>query len=265
MFHLAVISAMWGRDELAALMLDNLSLRKRELEKRMRLSVVVAHSEGMRTQRLIESRGAIAAPIANKPLGRKWQTAMNRARTLNPDAVIVLGSDNIVNVQLLRCWAAQFELGRDYVGLRDALQFNPHRGTLIHWPGYVAPKKQGKPDRSGEPIGSSRAFSRRLLDVMDGQIWDQNANRGLDFSTTLRLNEIRHDRLILRQTDGDMRHLGIKVSGAMSPSLHGHTTSRHMKAELLLDWFGQEIGERILALRSGRMPRAAAETPGAGT
>jgi hypothetical protein len=239
--------AMWQRHHLAALMLDSLAAQAERLKERLALSVVVAGSEGAASRKVAESRGAHYVHIENNPLGRKWQAALKKARTLAPTGVMVLGSDNIVNDALLRGRAALLELGYEYIGCLDAYQWNPHRRTLIHWNGYAKPRDASKPDREGEPIGSSRTFAATLLDRMSWSIWDEGANRCLDFSTTQRLKEHTFKKQMLRMKGTDARHLGIKVSGAMSPSLHTAVKGR-LDENLLVEWFGPAIGGRILAL-----------------
>lgn len=240
MTHLAVIMAMWQRRELAKLSLDSLFAQSDRLSARMRLSVVVAGSERGMSQRLAESRGAHYVEIENRPLGRKWQAALRKARSLSPTGVMILGSDNLVNDELLRARAAMLELGYDYVGFLDAYQYNPGHRTLIHWPGYVG-------RRAGEPIGSSRMLSSRLLDKLGWRIWDDAACRGLDYSTTQRLKTVEHKSLKLKMIDGNARHLGIKVAGAMSPSLHKNVRGR-LDPDRIVEWFGEDVGGRVLAL-----------------
>lgn len=249
MTHLCVIVAMWQRHELARLMLDSLAAQAQRLAKRMQLSVVVAGSEQGVSRRIAANRGAIYVEVENRPLGRKWQAALRRARRLEPTGVMVLGSDNIVNDELLRARAAMLEMGVDYTGFLDAYQYNPHHRTLIHWNGYKS--RPGKISREGEPIGSSRTFSARLLDKLAWSIWNEDACRGLDWSTTQRLKQLRPDypyqAMMLRMSDAASRHLGIKVSGAMSPSLHKSVKGR-LDPALLRAWFGDDVGARILAL-----------------
>jgi hypothetical protein len=247
MTHLCIVVAVWQRREIAKIMLDSLAAQAERLSDRMKLSVVVAGSERGMSRRLAEHRGAHYVEVENKPLGRKWQAALKRARRLSPTGVMVLGSDNIVNDELLRSRAAMLELGCDYMGCLDAYQYNPNHRTLIHWNGYKKPLDERKTSREGEPIGSSRTFSATLLDRMKWKIWDEGAHRGLDFTTTQRLKKVEHRDSLLRMIDGDARHLGIKVSGAMSPSLHKNVEGR-LDLDLLVDWFGPDIGGRILAL-----------------
>ncbi len=238
---LAVVTALWGRPRTSAIMLDSLALQKERLADRLDLEVVAVGSEGEWSAWLAESSGAYYTSCENKPLGRKWQTALARARREHPDAVLVLGSDNIVNDALFDAYAAHLDNGYDYVALMDAHQYNVFHRTLIHWPGY-----EGK--RRGEPIGSGRCFSRALLDRMKWQIWEPHYVRGLDYSTTQRLVAIDHRAMRIWQYRSDVRHLGIKVKGAMSPSLHKHKTSASLDLKELVTWFGQDIAARILAL-----------------
>jgi hypothetical protein len=240
---IAVITALWGRPRVSSIMLDSLAVQSERLKGTLDLEVVAVGSEGEWSAWLAESCGAIYTSCENKPLGRKWQTALARARRTDPDAVIVLGSDNLVNDELLTTYALHLGDGADYIAIMDAHQYNTTRKTLIHWPGY-----EGK--RLGEPIGSGRCFSRSLLERMNWRLWDDHYVRGLDSSTTAKLQAIEHRAERVWQFRGDVRHLGIKVSGAMSPSLHKHRTSSPIPLDMLRCWFGGELGARILALGS---------------
>lgn len=247
--RIVIVTAMWRRPHLTSIMLDSAAMQKARLAGEIELDVAVAGSEGVWSRYLAESHGAYYVEVENKPLGAKWQAALGLARQFRPDAVLVLGSDNVCNDALLRFWAERLALGDEYIGLFDAYQWNPSVGTLVHWDGY-----EGL--RAGEPIGSSRCFSRGLLDRLGWHLWEPGYNRGLDWSATKRLETLRHRTCFVTQVDRPLKHLGIKVDGAMSPSLHRHKTCRRLDPQILLDWFGDDIGARALALGNVRARQA---------
>jgi hypothetical protein len=221
-------------------MLDSLALQAERLASDVALRVVAVGSEGEWSRYLAGSHGATYVAHENKPLGAKWTAALKKARETNPQAVLVLGSDNVVNDALLLRWVEELRAGAEYVAPLDAYQWNPQQTTLIHWNGYEG-------QRAGEPIGSGRCFARALLDRIKWKVWKLDANRGLDWSTTQTLADVPHRARLIRMSRGSCRHLGVKIRGAMSPSLHRHASSQSIAPATLLEWYG-EIGARLLAL-----------------
>jgi len=228
---ITVIVAFWKRHQSTAIMLDNL--------RNLKIDVVAVGSEGAHSRELAEAHGAVYFECENQPLGRKWQRALTLARDLNPEAVMVLGSDNIANAALFERYSKALDNGAEYCGLYDAYQFNPCVWTLIHWPGYV-----GK--RAGEPIGSARCFSKSLLDRIGWQLWDEGLSSSLDWSATQRINAVNCRKFFLAQKDTEIRHLGVKLKTTMSASLHTRADAEPLDPLSLVDWFGDDIGKRIL-------------------
>lgn len=225
-----VITAFWRRFELLEIMLDNLA--------GLGIEVVAAGSEGAVSREIAQEHGAHYTEVDNQPLGQKWQHALFTARDYDPEAVMVLGSDNIVNQAIIDEWSRLLDEGYEYLGLYDAYQFNPEFWTLIHWPGYV-----GK--REGEPIGSARCFSRAFLDRIKWRLWDTTLSSSLDWSATQRINQFPCKCHFVQQKSTDLKHLGIKHKQTMSASLHTRPDVESFTPLLIADWYG-EIGKRIL-------------------
>lgn len=105
--------------------------------------------------------------VANKPLGNKWQKAVNKAKELNPEGIIILGSDDelcegyVDNIRHLH------SKGFHFIGVK---QFYVRHNKKTYFFDY-------KPD---QPLGSGRFYSKFLLDQIKWNIFMPNYNARLD-------------------------------------------------------------------------------------
>jgi hypothetical protein len=246
--RIVVIMALWKREYIAKLALDHLNAQRSRLADRLSLEVLTVGSEGEISKGFAEAHGARYVEHENQPLGAKWNAALVASRELDPDGVMVLGSDNIVNDALLCKWADEIRDGIDYVGLLDTHMYRPSTDTLMYWKGY--PETAANLCRIGEPIGSSRCFSRALLDHFDWVLWNGELESSLDYSVTCRVRELDHRTGFHRL--GIVQHLGIKTSTGMTPMERFVTRSssqlQEVPPEFLSSWYGEDIAAQLCAL-----------------
>jgi hypothetical protein len=202
--RITVLTAMWGRPQVTAIMLRNLyEMRPTLAENNIELTTVVVGSEGEWSRWLVKAFDADYVPHKNKPLGAKWNAGLRRARSHNPDALVILGSDNIPNAKLFLEWAQGIKDGIEYQGILDS---------------FV--------------------------------IWQPSYNRGLDWSATQKVKGMKHTERFIRILGTDIRHLGIKTKGTMSPFVASAMPKANLrKPALLVDWFGP-IGQQVLDLHN---------------
>jgi hypothetical protein len=238
---IVVIIAFWQRHEIAKLVFDHLI----GITDYVRVIRIAVGSEGEASRDLAKDRVNAYVEFPNKPVGAKWNRVLLEARGHEPDAVMVLGSDNFITPRLMEEWHKGLKEGIDYQGLLDSHQYHLPTKTLVYWPGYVG-------RREGEPIGSARCFSAALLDRLDWRLWESSLNNSLDYSTTTRLKKYKHTTRHVTQLSlgDDVKHIGVKtksgdLSGALvlNPKIH----TERLEPERLIGWFG-ETGERILEL-----------------
>ena len=188
--NLVAITCLWQRHELAAEVLQH---TRHVLD----LPVVAVGSEGRLSRKIAEDTGAVYIEHENRPLGRKWNAALAGARELEADAVMVLGSDDLVPLQTLK-WLMRQAEHHPFVGLLDFIleeraehqrtyqvslsesDGGPYSDTAItrhYWPGY-----EGR--RSGEPVGSGRIISAALLERVDWKLWADDTEKSLDGDCT---------------------------------------------------------------------------------
>lgn len=103
----------------------------------------------------------------NEPLGAKHNKGLWWAKHMNPDAVMVIGSDDICEPRLIENTVKALEAG--------ALWTQPRE--LYYW--HPATSRVSK--AAGNSIsGACRAYSARLLDMMNWKLWDDDAPYKLD-------------------------------------------------------------------------------------
>lgn len=114
----------------------------------------------------------------NNPLGNKWQAGIRQARTLNPDCVIILGSDDILNDQFTSNAYNLLSKGYDFIGLRRYSVIFKRKKYLLDYKPIM-------------PLGGGRVYSKRMMDAVNWHLflakerklddygWDQVVRSGL--------------------------------------------------------------------------------------
>jgi hypothetical protein len=109
-------------------------------------------------------------------------------KKFNPDAVTIVGSDDLIDKHLLKFYNEKLEKGYLMLGIKDFYIYDAERRKLAYWRGYG---KLNDAHRMNETIGLARCLSRPLLDKLNFNIWnDLNISRNLDGAMTTRLKEV---------------------------------------------------------------------------
>jgi hypothetical protein len=178
---------LWGRHEITALILRQWHYQILRLRGRVDVHLICVGSEGARSSALVsgyaDTMSYVEAP--NDPLNRKWNKGIEVSRARNPDAVMIVGSDDLVSDSLHLTYAAKVQSGLKFFGLKDLYFLDAPTQRLGYWPGYGP---QGQPQRAGEPVGLARCHSRALLDAVGWRLWPNDPAR----NTVLDLMSLQH-------------------------------------------------------------------------
>ncbi|KAA8497095.1 hypothetical protein FVE85_0824 [Porphyridium purpureum] len=206
-FRVVLSTCLWQRAELSEFVLShyrNMSLELAARQDPIQLDMVVAGSEE-EARRVAQNYGAFYVDVQNEPLGRKHNAALALAREQAPDldALVVVGSDDVVNANyfvMLRdaftgaSFALQSPLPlmepvpqtiqpRHHVlGLLDIYFLELKSGRLVYSAGY----KTFENPIFGS-MGLGRAYSGALLRLLDWTLWDDDLNSRLDRSAATNL------------------------------------------------------------------------------
>jgi hypothetical protein len=252
---LAILTCVWKRPELTETVLSSYRALREDLHEQLELILLAVGSEGEVSKTLCERHDFEYLEYPNSPLSHKWNAGVQSARNHDPDGLVIVGSDDLINGSLLRAWAAKLEEGFDFCGIRDLYVLDLSTLMLGYWGGYE--HSAGKADRAGEPIGCGRCFSRDLLDKMEWNLWPEEPrlDEGLD---ELCLRHVGKKGFMpsswLLEEAGSMA-LDIK-SGTNITSFDKFEFQRKWKGEEALDFLGETLAEGtvgyLLRLRKDR-------------
>ena len=174
-FRLAIVTAVWRRPYLSQLLLRWYEELKGRLSDSLAVHLLAVGSEGEVTRQMAMAHGWDYVEAPNYPLTNKWNAASSACQNKNPDAVMIVGSDDFVSDSYVLA-AAKAMATCNLFGLTDLWFFDSTPPVRLgYWPGY-------KGEREGEPIGAGRIFRKDLLDAVDWKLWDPLSplNSGLD-------------------------------------------------------------------------------------
>ncbi len=147
---------------------------------------VVVLSPGENSSALLKRPNTHVFHHANLPLGWKWQHAVNHARDLKPDAIVIAGSDDVLLVDEAKLLPVLQEY--DMVGPRSFLAYDGAETWHCAYKEHVP-----------MPIGSGRIYTRQLLDRLRWRLFDTGRNNLLDdfgYRTA-----VRHGARLLQAND----------------------------------------------------------------
>ena len=107
-------------------------------------------------------------------LGEKLNVALKEAKKIDFDAMLMLGSDDSLNAEVLDFYIESFNKGYKFVGFLDCYFYDLEKRNMIKWNGY-------RGERAGEPIGAWRCFRRDLIEELNYELW-ANQHHSIDYT-----------------------------------------------------------------------------------
>ncbi len=215
------VMALHRREKIAAMSIERLQERQC-LPVEM---VVVGDSEV--EQKVAADTGAHYVQISNWPLSNKWQAGIEKARELDPDGVLIMGSDDWITdgwlAQAIKCIETQ---DVDLVGKMEweICDVRPEKTVILH--------QEFIDGRRTRPIGAGRLFRRQILDRINWELFPHGINRGLDLASFQSIKSVggtwrlmkgeRSPRLLLIRADWACCNPWKKLTGG----LEGISSSR---------------------------------------
>jgi hypothetical protein len=143
-----------------------------------RLKHVVCIGDSPQDKYAVEQGGGIFVHHKNYPLGNKWNSGFRFAKSLGVDAVLYIGSDDMISENWMEVMLPLID-EYDLVGVKSyhTAKISYDKGIETgYFPGYDGT------NREGDSIGAGRLISSRILDKIDWTPFDGSLNRGLDGS-----------------------------------------------------------------------------------
>lgn len=175
----------------------------------------------------------------NTPLGRKFNTA-SLMRAIDIDYLMLMGSDNICDNNMLQIYFRLMESGIDFWGMRDIYFYETKSRSLKYWPGFK------NHYREGESLGAGRCISRKVLDKLDWKLWNDNENVTLDKSMTEKFNSIKVNNITLSIKEENCFLLDIK--SGLNMSRFEQYKGELLHRNTLINYFPRELVKKIFTL-----------------
>ncbi|RZD36954.1 MAG: hypothetical protein CXT75_05750 [Methanobacteriota archaeon] len=185
---MVILTCIWKRPKLTRIVLSHYKELKEELKGVLNLELVAVGSESDKSKAICEENGFHYFEYENQPMSEKWNFGLQMTKKFNPDAVTIIGSDDIIDKHLLKFYDKKLKKGYMMLGIKDFYIYDAERRKLAYWRGYG---KLNDAHRMNETIGLARCLSKPLLDKLNFNIWnDLNISRNLDGAMTTRLKEV---------------------------------------------------------------------------
>lgn len=117
-------------------------------------------------------------------LGEKLNVALKYSKQFDFDGMLMLGSDDVLNSDVLDFYVSEFNKGSRFVGFIDCYFYSLETSELLKWNGY------NTPDRAGEPIGAWRCFKRDLIEDLGWTLWG-NQRKSIDASMWAKIKNMK--------------------------------------------------------------------------
>ena len=205
---LAFLTAAWRRRALTDLTLRRFARMRERSGHLADIELVCAGSERGESRTAAERHGWHYVEYPNSPLGRKWNAALASAKALDPDAVVIVGTDDWITDTLVPEYVRSLEAGAPFIGFVDLYVMRSRDLKAIRWKGYR--HVSHTTHRAAEPVGCGRCLDRRTLESVGWTLWESRLERGLDGAAFNALLE-RHPGLLERARIGTMAELGLKA------------------------------------------------------
>ena len=146
------------------------------------------------------------AQYKNNPLSFKFNMAFRTLEQIDFDAGILLGSDDYIDTAFIQ-YVEQTIADFDLIGFKD-IYFQNEQG-LFYWKGYDN-------NRRGEPVGAGKVYSRKLLECLNWNVFDQPRDKGLDRISWQRVKQAKAKIHVTTLKENDLILVDIKDGEGMN-------------------------------------------------
>jgi len=197
MLKIICIMAAHGRKEITTKTIERLKRQKCELDD------IVLVGDSIIEKRIAKNTNCKYVRHDNMPLSNKWQSGVDYARKLNPDAIVICGSDSWYTSNWVKRCSKYIDKGFDLVGTTFFHTCKAYPKEMLR---IVQRRYVGK--RALEPVGSGRVISSKILDKFNWKLFPSGLESGLDKPS--------YDKIVEYGGKTKLINDGIKVLGIKS-------------------------------------------------
>jgi hypothetical protein len=198
---IVIMTTMYKRHHLTNYVFSHYNKLKDEFKDIAELIFVVGGSEGETSKKIAEKNNFHYIETPNDPLSKKHNNVLMECKKFNPDAVVLVGSDDVMSKEVIFEYIKGVIQEIEFIGFTDLYFYDKN---LFYFSGYDANVKN-------MTLGAGRFFSKSLLDKINWNLWgDIPYNKGLDAISYNKIKLLSPSSKILRLVDIDGLILDIK-------------------------------------------------------
>lgn len=208
----AIVSSVWKRPEVFEMFAKGIHALEANkfIEIDIEFYIIIAGSEGVESQSMVEKHGFIYVEMPNDPLAAKVNQPVLIAKQLKVDYVLCLGSDDIISPELIFVYESYMRKAIDFIAVTDFYFYDLASKKAAYWAGYTDKRK-------GHTVGAGRLISSRLLGLWNWKPWDVKDSNGLDKSMQRKLKTTPHTSAIFSLKEKGVYALDIKSETNVTP------------------------------------------------
>ena len=143
---LVFLTCTWKRTEITNMFLNNLIDLEKNIGGIFEITNIVVDSDFSNLELFKDKDNFIYKNYNNTPLSDKWNYACSLLSNIDFDYVIMIGSDDIIDSNVLMEYKKYMYKKIDYIGILDMYVYDTITNKLFYWPGYS--QKTGKIGRA---------------------------------------------------------------------------------------------------------------------
>lgn len=211
-YKLCIVTGIWQRPEVFKMFAEGIKMLQENFKNRIDIHCCVSGSEGAISEVMVlryENFHYVEFP--NQPLGAKMNAALLLAKSMNPDYCLMVGSDDLIGVNLMHKYLSIMDQGIEYACLMDCYFFDTKSKQGLYWAGYR------KPHNIGHSAGIGRLISSGLLEKIKWNCFPPGFDRILDTGFEKALSQVNYSKVEINLQKENLFALDIKSAMNMTP------------------------------------------------
>lgn len=242
--NIGLLTCIWKRPNLTNIVFQYYKKLKAELwPYGINLELVAVGSENNTSRSLANINNFDYIEAANSPLGAKWNKGLSVLQKKSIDAVVIVGSDDLLNKEIFLLYKESLLSGALYVGFTQLYFYDLKNDKMLFWKGY-------KDGRKLKTIGLGRCIDKSYVEMCNWKLWSDNIDCGLDkdmterFSAEPYFNNNTNRHLRLKCDSNPFFPIDIKADVNMWSFAQVKNTSTHVEFDSN-DFFSKNYSETI--------------------
>lgn len=239
-YKLCFVTGIWQRHDVFKMFAEGVKVLQDNFKHRIEIHCCVAGSEGALSEVLVlKYPNFHYVEVPNQPLGAKMNAALVLAKSLNPDYCLMVGSDDLIGINLMRKYLSIMDTGKDYACLMDCYFFDMKTRQGLYWGGYT------KPHNKGHSAGIGRLISSGLLDKIQWNCFPPGFDRILDTGFERALSRVQYSKVEINLKEENLFALDIKSPVNMTPFARWDNCNFMDGKTLLFENLPEYLAEKI--------------------